>query len=130
MILYDGNVTAFCQVVPDDEDILTSMSYDTSTGASWGYFINSGDYKLEYENDSVVAYILVAGVSKKNVKAFMEGKLLSVTTDKPGWNGNVNVEIDLTAYRVNEKDPSIKLANGVLRIEFSKVDEKVNLEIK
>lgn len=125
--------TNFCQVVGDmEQDMLTtaSLNYNPLLGASWGYYVNSGDYKLEEEANSIVAYVLVAGVHKKDIKAYTEGMVLSVTTSKPGWNGNVAVEIDLAAYKVEIVEPKVKLSNGVLRIEFPKIDEKVELEIK
>ena len=106
------------------------INWYPETGTSWMYYVNTGDYKLEDHGESIVADILVAGVSKKDIEAYVEDKILKVTSSKPGWNGNVNVTIDLTSHKVSTKNLKIKLSNGVLRVEFPKVDEKIKLEIK
>ena len=131
MIIYDGEHINFCQVLLDEnEQISTSMSYNAEEGTSWTYYVNSGDYKLNSEDNLIVAYILVAGVDKEEIKASIEDKVLTVTTEKPGWNGVVNVNLDLSGYKVDATKPKIKLKEGVLRIEFPKVDEKIELKIK
>jgi len=135
LLLFDGDIpTGYYMDIDMDNisypSLTTAGTWDLSTGSSWSYFVNSGDYKIEDHKDSLAVHILVAGVSKKDIKAYMEGPILTVHTDEIGWNGSVNVTIDLQFYKVDTKNPKIKLSNGVLRVEFPKIDEKINLEIK
>lgn len=128
-LIFNGN-GVFLHETTDDTTSYTTDNWNPFTGSSWNYYVNSGDYKLENLENSVVAYILVAGLKSEDIKAYTEDKKLIVTTEKPGWNGVVNINIDLTFHKINMSEPSIKLDNGVLRIEFPKTDEKVHLKIK
>lgn len=126
MIIYNGETGE----VTTTEFIDNSISYNPLTGSSWTYYVNSGDYKINSEDNLIVAYILVAGVDMEDIKASTEDKILTVTTEKPGWNGTVDIKLDLSFYKVDMEKAKVRLKDGVLRIEFPKIDEKINLKIK
>lgn len=111
----------------DDPEIL---NWFPEYGTSWYWYVNSGDYKIEQHNDKVVVDVLVAGLSKEDIEAYLEDSVLKVKSSKPGWNGNLNLELSLSSYKVDTDKMTVKLVNGVLRVEFNMKDEKIKLKIE
>lgn len=128
----DGTIDVFYydSTSPIVDDSLNWINWYPQYGMSWGYYVNSGDYKIEYEDNKIIVDVLVAGLDKKDIEASLENESLKVTSSKPGWNGNVNVDINLSSYKVDFKKVTVKLINGVLRVEFNKKDEKIKLKIE
>lgn len=108
---------------------MTTTSWDSSTGSSWYYYVNTGDYKLENWGDNVRLTILTAGLTKEDIEASLEDTRILVTSSKPGWNGALYVDLDLRNYNIDMKDPTVEMANGVLTIDFPRI-EKRKLEIR
>lgn len=99
-------------------------------GSSWYWYVNSGDYKIEQHDDKIIVDVLVAGLSKEDIEASLEDSILKVKSSKPGWNGNLNLNIPLDSYKIDLEKVAVKLVNGVLRVEFNVKDEKIKLKIE
>lgn len=99
-------------------------------GYSWPYYVNSGDYKIYEHSDVLVIDVLVAGLEREDIEAFIENSILSVNSTKAAWNGSLTQRFDLNAYRIDMTKPTVKLRNGVLRFEFPLKNEKRVLEIQ
>lgn len=94
----------------------------------WIYNYNPiEDYKVIVEDGSIIVDVLVAGVEKENIKAWIEGDLLKVSTSIFTWNGTGEIVVSLYEYDVDKNPENIKvgLRNGVLRVEFLKSSKKL-----
>jgi len=99
------------------------------TGSDWYYYINSENFKIEQHGDKLVVDVLVAGLEKEDLEAFIDNDILLVNSSKVGWNGKINQSIYLSSYNIIY-DPVVRMKNGVLRFEFPVKNEKKKLEIE
>ena len=110
-----------------DWDVL----WDWNKGSSIYYYVSSPNYKIIEKDDLFEVHILAAGFSKGDIKASVEDEVLTVTTDKPGWNGNLLESIPLSTYNLDiKKTGEASLVNGILVVKFIKLNKFKKKSIK
>lgn len=118
-----------------NNDLTDTLYFDGTGGYPWWWsgsvysYSFSNDTKINYTDKELNIEVLVAGVNKEDVEAYVKKNLLTVEMKEISWNGSKKIDIDLSVYEIDVNKHKVSIVNGVLRLSFPRKDEKLKLKI-